>query len=94
MFGYEYEMSNQACGSEKCEITKIPSARRSRPSIPSSPDSNYYTVGWWMADRNIVLGENNKYGKKSNTDSTRWDLGFLEVNGDNVAVSVSDKYST
>lgn len=47
-----------------------------------------------MADRNIVLGENNKYGKKSNTDSTRWDLGFLEVNGDNVAVSVSDKYST
>lgn len=47
-----------------------------------------------MADRNIVLGENNKYGKKSNSDSTRWDLGFLEVNGDNVAVSVSDKYST
>lgn len=42
--GYDYEMSNQACGSGKCQITKIPSASRTRPIIPTSPDSGYYTV--------------------------------------------------
>ena len=90
--GYEYEMSNQACGSGKCEITKIPSVSRARPEIPSGTDSGYYTVSSWTT-QNVVLGETKKYGGQNSSDSSRWDVGELQINGSSAMVSFSDSYS-
>lgn len=91
--GYDYEMSNQACGSGKFQITKIPSASRTRPIIPTSPDSGYYTVATWTTP-SVILGSTAGYGSRNASDSNRWDIGTLEVNGPKASASFSNNYST
>ena len=91
--GYDYEMNDLACGSGKCQITKIPSASRTRPIIPTSPDSGYYTVATWTTP-SVILGSTAGYGSRNASDSNRWDIGTLEVNGPKASASFSNNYST
>ncbi|XLU02296.1 hypothetical protein Aerorivi_04269 [Aeromonas rivipollensis] len=87
--GYEYEMSNQACGSGKCQITGVASQIGTRPTMMTSTDPSNYTVASWT-NPNVMLGTTAGYGRR--VDAGRWDIGSVEVNGGNL--TVSDQYST
>lgn len=87
--GYEYEMSNQACGSGKCQITGVASQAGTRPTMLTSTDPSNYTVASWT-NPNVTLGTTVGYGRR--VDAGRWDIGSVEINGGNLAVS--DQYST
>ncbi len=94
--GYDYEMSSQACGAGKCQITGIASLKQARPNFPGSTDSANYTVAHWTTPT-VILGTTPNYGKEAN--SSRWDLGSLTIDGSVNAngygnVRFSDKYST
>lgn len=94
--GYDYEMSSQACGAGKCQITGIASLKQARPNFPGSTDSANYTAAHWTTPT-VILGTTPNYGKEAN--SSRWDLGRLTVDGSVNAngygnVRFSDKYST
>lgn len=94
--GYDYEMSPQACGAGKCQITGIASLKQARPNFPGSTDSANYTVAHWTTPT-VILGTTPNYGKEAN--SSRWDLGSLTIDGSVNAngygnVRFSDKYST
>ncbi|MGQ4868315.1 DUF6701 domain-containing protein [Aeromonas caviae] len=94
--GYDYEMSSQACGAGKCQITGIASLKQARPNFPGSTDSANYTVVHWTTPT-VILGTTPNYGKEAN--SSRWDLGSLTIDGSVNAngygnVRFSDKYST
>lgn len=87
--GYEYEMSNQACGGGKCQITGVASQAGTRPTMLASTDPSNYTVASWT-NPNVTLGTTVGYGRR--VDAGRWDIGSVEINGGNLAVS--DQYST
>ncbi|MGL6381139.1 DUF7305 domain-containing protein [Aeromonas caviae] len=87
--GYEYEMSNQACGGGKCQITGVASQAGTRPTMLTSTDPSNYTVASWT-NPNVTLGTTVGYGRR--VDAGRWDIGSVEINGGNLAVS--DQYST
>lgn len=94
--GYDYEMSSQACGAGKCQITGIASLKQARPNFPGSTDSANYTAAHWTTPT-VILGTTPNYGKEAN--SSRWDLGRLTIDGSVNAngygnVRFSDKYST
>ncbi len=94
--GYDYEMSSQACGAGKCQITGIASLKQARPNFPGSTDSANYTAAHWTTPT-VILGTTPNYGKEAN--SSRWDLGSLTIDGSVNAngygnVRFSDKYST
>ncbi|MFQ2815077.1 DUF6701 domain-containing protein [Aeromonas caviae] len=94
--GYDYEMSSQACGAGKCQITGIASLKQARPNFPGSTDSANYTAAHWTTPT-VILGTTPNYGKEAN--SNRWDLGRLTIDGSVNAngygnVRFSDKYST
>ena len=82
--GYEYEMSNQACGSGKCQITGVASQIGTRPTMMTSTDPSNYTVASWT-NPNVMLGTTAGYGRR--VDAGRWDIGSVEVNGGNLTVS-------
>jgi len=74
--GYEYEMSNQACGSGKCQITGVASQIGTRPTMMTSTDPSNYTVASWT-NPNVMLGTTAGYGRR--VDAGRWDIGSVEV---------------
>ncbi|MGN5056898.1 DUF6701 domain-containing protein [Aeromonas caviae] len=94
--GYDYEMSSQACGAGKCQITGVASLKQTRPTFPGTTDSASYTVANWTTSI-VVLGTTPNYGKAAS--SSRWDLGSLMIDGSTGSsgagnVSFSDSYST
>ncbi|PJC94653.1 MSHA biogenesis protein MshQ [Aeromonas lusitana] len=94
--GYDYEMSSQACGAGKCQITGVASLKQARPTFPGTTDSASYTVANWTTPT-VILGITPNYGKAAS--SSRWDLGSLTIDGSVGAsgsgnVSFSDSYST
>ncbi|MGY4001628.1 DUF6701 domain-containing protein [Aeromonas sanarellii] len=94
--GYDYEMSPQACGTGKCQVTGVASLKQSRPTFPGSTDPASYTVANWTTP-SVMLGTTPNYGKAAS--SSRWDLGNLTIDGSVAAngsgeVSFSDAYSS
>ncbi|WP_434665215.1 DUF6701 domain-containing protein [Aeromonas sp. NJAU223] len=94
--GYDNEMSTQACGAGKCQITGVASLKQTRPTFPGTTDSASYTVANWTTPT-VVLGTTPNYGKAAS--SSRWDLGSLMIDGSTGSsgagnVSFSDSYST
>lgn len=94
--GYDYEMSSQACGTGKCQITGVASLKQTRPTFPGTTDSASYTVANWTTPT-VILGTTPNYGKAAS--SSRWDLGSLTIDGSSGSngsgnVSFSDSYST
>lgn len=94
--GYDYEMSPQACGTGKCQVTGVASLKQSRPTFPGSTDPASYTVANWTTP-SVMLGTTPNYGKAAS--SSRWDLGNLTIDGSVAAngsgeFSFSDAYSS
>jgi len=87
--GYQWEMSNTACGVSKCEVTHTPSNVRSRVNFLQSNDPYSYTVSPWT-DTPVTFGQNFWYGYA--VSSSRWDVGRVVINYG--SASFSDSYDT
>ncbi|TCN86299.1 DUF6701 domain-containing protein [Shewanella fodinae] len=87
--GYQWEMSNTACGVSKCEVTHTPSNVRSRVNFLQSNDPYSYTVSPWT-DTPVTFGQDFWYGYA--VSSSRWDVGRVVINYG--SASFSNSYDT
>ncbi|PHY62091.1 DUF6701 domain-containing protein [Shewanella xiamenensis] len=85
-----HEMNANACGIGKCQIVGTPSLAKAAPSFVNSSTSANRVVANWTTPL-VELGTTAGYGQKF--DSSRWDIGALEVNTGG-KVDFSDAYTT